>query len=253
MEPAKTLEATDSITEANGPSSPAPMTRDRANALARKHADTGGSDNSGTFVDALTTEAAANAIMEAGAAKDAEIDRLRGALKHTETVSADLMDAKEHMAFLRNGGWEVLQDPKYWEGVRNFNEAIGNAMREVRLAGFVDVPKAQDRKPAPFDFRAHLIRQREFSLRVFGPGARTKGVLDHIRKELNEIEADPTDVSEWIDVVILALDGAWRAGFSPVEIIAALVAKQQKNENRTWPDWRSAPPDQAIEHDRSKS
>lgn len=102
-----------------------------------------------------------------------------------------------------------------------------------------------------FDFLAHLFRQREWSERTFGPGARTAGVVDHIRKELCEIEADPADTSEWIDVAILALDGAWRAGASPQEIISALVAKQTKNEGRVWPDWRTMPADKAIEHDRS--
>jgi hypothetical protein len=107
------------------------------------------------------------------------------------------------------------------------------------------------RERAPFDFHAHLVRQRAFSERTFGPGARTAGVLDHIRKELREIEEQPADLSEWIDVVILALDGAWRAGHSPEQIIETLVAKQAKNEARTWPDWRTAPLDRAIEHERS--
>lgn len=49
-----------------------------------------------------------------------------------------------------------------------------------------------------FDFLSHLRRQREFSERTFGPGARTNGVIDHIRKELREIEAKPDDLSEWI-------------------------------------------------------
>ena len=99
---------------------------------------------------------------------------------------------------------------------------------------------------------AHLERQRAFSARAFGPGSRTAGVIDHIRKELLEIEADPTDLSEWVDVIILALDGAWRAGHEPQQIIDAIVAKQARNEARTWPDWRTAEPDKAIEHDRSK-
>jgi hypothetical protein len=98
---------------------------------------------------------------------------------------------------------------------------------------------------------AHLARQRAFSERTFGPGARTKGVVDHIRKELREIEADPTDLGEWVDVVILALDGAWRAGHKPQRIIDAIVAKQTRNEARTWPDWRTADPNRAIEHDRT--
>lgn len=104
--------------------------------------------------------------------------------------------------------------------------------------------------PTTVDMVAHIDRQRAFSLRVFGPGVRTAGVLDHIRKELREIEADPLDLREWIDVVLLALDGAWRAGYSSGEIAHALLAKQERNERREWPDWRSVPADRAIEHVR---
>ena len=102
----------------------------------------------------------------------------------------------------------------------------------------------------PIDIET-LWQQRQWSLFTFGPGQRTLGIIDHIRKELNEIEADPTDLNEWIDVVILALDGAWRAGWQPQQILAAFHAKQEKNRNRTWPDWRTMPEDKAIEHDRS--
>lgn len=106
-----------------------------------------------------------------------------------------------------------------------------------------------------FDLIAHLERQRAFSEKTFGPGLRTKGITNHIRKELAEVEADPTDVYEWIDLVILALDGAWRAGAEQgwnSEVIAhALLFKQARNEERTWPDWRDFAQDQAIEHDRS--
>lgn len=97
---------------------------------------------------------------------------------------------------------------------------------------------------------AHLLRQRQWSERTFGPGTRTKGVVEHIRKELKEIEADPSDIEEWIDVVILALDGAWRAGAEPQQIIDTLLGKQAKNEARTWPDWTTFGEDQAIEHVR---
>ena len=97
---------------------------------------------------------------------------------------------------------------------------------------------------------AHIERQRAWSLATFGPGPRTAGVLDHIRKELAEIAAAPDDLSEWVDVIILALDGAWRAGHEPQQIIDAVVAKQTKNEAREWPDWRTAAPDKAIEHVR---
>ena len=75
-------------------------------------------------------------------------------------------------------------------------------------------------------------------------------MLDHIRKELLEIEAAPNDLAEWIDVVILAFDGAWRTGATPEQIVRALIAKQYKNETRKWPDWRTADPSKAIEHER---
>lgn len=108
-------------------------------------------------------------------------------------------------------------------------------------------------RPIAVDLVAHLRRQHEWSERTFGPGNRTAGVLDHIRKELVEIEENPLDLSEWIDVAILALDGAWRAGYSPEEIAGALLAKQARNEARTWPDWRTQSSDKAIEHDRRDS
>lgn len=105
-------------------------------------------------------------------------------------------------------------------------------------------------QPTTFNLVEHLHRQRAFSVKTFGPGARTKGLIDHIRKELAEIEAAPADVTEWVDVIILAFDGAWRAGWEPEDIVRALVEKQTKNEGRVWPDYRTSPPDQAIQHVR---
>lgn len=97
----------------------------------------------------------------------------------------------------------------------------------------------------------HLERQRAFSQVTFGPGARLAGVLDHIRKELVEVEAEPQDVSEWADLVILAFDGALRQGHEPQDILDAIEAKQERNERREWPDWRTQPADKAIEHVRN--
>lgn len=141
----------------------------------------------------------------------------------------------------------------------------------------------------------HLVRQLSFSSTTFGPGSRLGGVTDHIRKELVELggPADnlesavlsrnsalalriataralkrgavkkPGDPLEWVDVVLLALDGLWRAiddeagGNLTADEIARLAvelieAKQTKNEARDWPDWRTMSADRAIEHDRSR-
>jgi len=100
--------------------------------------------------------------------------------------------------------------------------------------------------------KTYYERQIEWSRQTFGPALRTKGIIDHIKKELGEIEADPHDLSEWVDVVILAMDGFWRHGGNAGDLFKALIAKQQKNMARTWPDWRTMSEDSAIEHDRSK-
>ncbi len=114
------------------------------------------------------------------------------------------------------------------------------------------------------DLKQHLIRQMAWSHATFGPGQRTDGVLDHIGKELAEVKDGNGDPEEWVDVVILALDGLTRQlAFSLGDgsrrdpsttaqmAINLIVAKQTKNEGRVWPDWRTADPSKAIEHDRN--
>ncbi len=99
---------------------------------------------------------------------------------------------------------------------------------------------------------AIVAQQKEWSERTFGPSPRPAGTVAHIRKELAEIEADPTDLREWVDVMILAMDGAWRAGFTPQQVADGVVAKQRVNRQREWPDWRTADPTKAIEHVRAE-
>ena len=95
-----------------------------------------------------------------------------------------------------------------------------------------------------------IWKQKLWSEKTFGPGHRTKGLIDHIEKELEEIKKEPLDLKEWIDIVILGFDGAWRAGYSARQVAEALLAKYAENEQREWPDWRTAEPDKAIEHIR---
>lgn len=111
------------------------------------------------------------------------------------------------------------------------------------------------------DLKHHLMRQMAFSHATYGPGVRTAGVIDHIKKELVEVEKGNGEAAEWVDVVILALDGLTRqlaycggdrANPNTVAEIACnmIEGKQSRNESRNWPDWRSAKPGQAIEHVR---
>lgn len=101
------------------------------------------------------------------------------------------------------------------------------------------------------NIHSQLRRQFRFSIRTFGPGTRTAGVIDHIRKELTEIEQEPDDIEEWADLLLLSFDGAMRQGFTPEEIIQAMIDKNLKNESRNWPDWRIADRNKAIEHVRN--
>lgn len=114
------------------------------------------------------------------------------------------------------------------------------------------------------NLEAHLLRQMAFSHATFGPGVRTEGVVDHIRKELVEVEEANGASDEWVDVVILALDGLTRQlaycngqRNDPARVAetvcAMIVGKQTRNEMRTWPDWRTARKDKAIEHVRSEA
>jgi hypothetical protein len=53
---------------------------------------------------------------------------------------------------------------------------------------------------------------------------------------------------EWVDVIILAMDGFWRHGGKAEDLMPKLLEKQAKNMARTWPDWRTMDENSAIEH-----
>lgn len=130
-----------------------------------------------------------------------------------------------------------------------------NACRDAMLAAAPPAPSPVDAvSDARFDLLAHLPRLREWSERTFGTGDHTFRICDHLRKEIDEVEdayaTDKPTLPEWVDVVMAALDGAWRAGHDAAAIASALQAKQAKNESRTWPDWRTADHTKAIEHVR---
>jgi hypothetical protein len=97
----------------------------------------------------------------------------------------------------------------------------------------------------------YLNRQIPWSERTFGHSVRTVGITKHIEKELAEIRAAPHDLTEWVDVVILALDGAWRAGYTPEQIVDAMAMKQAENFCRKWPPACACDPDEPSEHIRS--
>ena len=111
------------------------------------------------------------------------------------------------------------------------------------------LPQEESALP-PFHFATYVAVQRAWAFRTFGSGRRTAGLIKHIQKELVEIEESPSSLEEWIDVMILALDGACRLGASPEDIEDMLVYKQEKNLRRRWPVMSAQ--DTPIEHLREE-
>jgi hypothetical protein len=88
------------------------------------------------------------------------------------------------------------------------------------------------------DFKDYIERQKEWSLRTFGEGKRTEGIVKHIQAELQEILEAKTETDrliECIDVIILSMDLAWRLGNDSEYIEVMLDWKQERNFNRQWP------------------
>ena len=96
----------------------------------------------------------------------------------------------------------------------------------------------------------YLQSQARWSIKTFGIGRRTKGICKHIQKELLEIQQQPENTDEWIDVIILGLDGYWRAGGTPESIMKDLQTKQNINFLREYPFPTSE--DEPSEHNRTE-
>lgn len=74
------------------------------------------------------------------------------------------------------------------------------------------------------------------------------GPLKHLQKEVAEVLANPTDLVEYADCLLLLMDAARRAGFSVDQLTNAAFKKHAENVNRIW----DRPlPDEPVEHKRS--
>jgi Protein of unknown function (DUF550) len=56
----------------------------------------------------------------------------------------------------------------------------------------------------------------------------------HLSEEALEAAADPSDIIEWADCLILLLDGVRRAGYSTQDLYDAVQRKMEINRNRKW-------------------
>ena len=133
-------------------------------------------------------------------------------------------------------------------------DTIQDLARDALRAALADLPGAvRERKErSAFDLADWFDAKARWSAEVFGPETgpqRYEAVVAHIRKELVEIERDPADLEEWCDVVMLAMDGAWRsAGADGAAFVAMLEGKHAINLVRVW----RRDDDGVIEHVREE-
>ena len=130
-------------------------------------------------------------------------------------------------------------------------EELDLALDLGKIVGVVNPKTYEVKEYMPLDTSSlsqYLEDQKEWSLQTFGGAPRTRGITEHISKELEEIRSDPQDVSEWIDVLILALDGYWRAGGDTQNLVKRLRYKQIINRLRSWP--KDVPEDRAVLHSK---
>lgn len=78
--------------------------------------------------------------------------------------------------------------------------------------------------------------QSEWSQRTFGSDAvkGPEGPLNHLSKEVQEVLANPKDIEEYADCLLLIFDACRRAGFQYDELRKTVITKHEINKGRIW-------------------
>jgi hypothetical protein len=128
------------------------------------------------------------------------------------------------------------------------------SLEDAKLAAWIDYESAAEQVLDPLngarDITNFIDALGRWSKETFGPDYHPARIIEHIRKELIELEQDPDDCAEWIDVIFLALDGARRSGHDANWIVMTMDEKHDENQSRKWPDWKTQNLDKPIEHIR---
>lgn len=74
-----------------------------------------------------------------------------------------------------------------------------------------------------------------WSAETFGTDYPTEAIARHIELELVEIRENPSDLLEWIDVVMLGFEGYWRNGGASVNLTPDLWRKLEICKQRSYP------------------
>jgi hypothetical protein len=173
---------------------------------------------------------------EASVAKDARVlaERLDGICDEVDTEFEKLplhhgKDIREEILTRQSAEIErFVQERENWWYDKVTEACNQRDGAEAKLAAMQSVPSETSG-----DLASLLVRQIEWSTHTFGSGCRTLGILKHIEKEIAEVRAKPDDLTEWVDIILLAIDGYWRHGGR--KIMRDLTAKAEINYQRVYP------------------
>ncbi len=158
---------------------------------------------------------------------------------------------KQMIQHLVDGHWsyieKLLKTGVNVDTTYSFDELIKIREFDYKTAGIHFYGHGfEDALSEDLSFKECIQWQKDWATKTFGEGDHALGLTEHIQKEIKEIKENPFDVEEWIDVIILAMEGAWRTGASVSEVSDVFKMKMRKNERRLWPTEND--PNKAIEH-----
>lgn len=123
----------------------------------------------------------------------------------------------------------------------------GQLLSQIRCARSV-----HQKNSTQFSLSEYVKKHNFWSRNSFGVHSDPRGLIKHIIKECDEVLEDPTDGEEWVDIIILAIDGFNRCANEATcdnALEYVLQVKQQKNMTRSWP--KNADPGEPVEHIRT--
>lgn len=74
-----------------------------------------------------------------------------------------------------------------------------------------------------FSLHDYLRAHNAWSARTFGTDRKPMSIIKHLRKELEELQQKPDDILEYVDIIILAADGAFLCQYTPNQVVEALM------------------------------
>lgn len=101
----------------------------------------------------------------------------------------------------------------------------------------------------PIDLNDFQYNQAQWSNKTF-VGQELSGKFAHLRKEVDELEADPRDIMEYADCYSLLVDIAAKNNIFLSDIHYAAIKKLEINKKRKWGKPNA---DGSVEHTKTKN